>query len=182
LDIGLIFERRILFRPLDFRFVAMIEKRRGATVDERAKVVSGIAVSTSRSNNRKQMQSPKKPPGIRLPVDLNRRASVVRQNFRNCRGKLIHAGARHDDAVAASMSFLDDAQEFPALVLPELYVEMLALNLQFYRLDDVIHFSSRRRLYRSGSVEWKKNRRFFVQFSQRRKGLIMKGKRGFWIE
>jgi hypothetical protein len=73
-----------------------------------------------------------------LPVDLNRRASVVRQNFRNRRGKIIHAGARHDDAIAAAMSFL----------------------------DDVIHFYWRRRLYRNGFVEWKKNRRPFVQFSQ----------------
>jgi hypothetical protein len=101
-----------------------------------------------------------------LPVDLNRRASVVRQNFRNRRGKIIHTGARNDDAIAAAMSFLDDAQEFPALVLPELDVEMLALNLQFSRLDDVIHFYWRRRLYRNGFVEWKKNRRPFVQFSQ----------------
>jgi hypothetical protein len=38
------------------------------------------------------------------------------------------------------MSFFGDAQESPALVFPELHVEMLALNLQFSRLDDVIHF------------------------------------------
>jgi hypothetical protein len=38
------------------------------------------------------------------------------------------------------MSFFSNAQESPALVFPELHVEMLALNLQFSRLDDVIHF------------------------------------------
>jgi hypothetical protein len=38
------------------------------------------------------------------------------------------------------MSFFSDPQESPTLVFPELYVEMLALNLQFSRLDDVIHF------------------------------------------
>ncbi len=38
------------------------------------------------------------------------------------------------------MSFFGDAQESPALVFPEFHVEMLALNLQFSRLDDVIHF------------------------------------------
>src|SRR6202051_773314 len=38
------------------------------------------------------------------------------------------------------MSLLGDAQEFPAIVLTELHIEMLALNLQFFRLDDVIHF------------------------------------------
>jgi len=38
------------------------------------------------------------------------------------------------------MSFFSDAQESPALIFPELHVEMLALYLQFSRLDDVIHF------------------------------------------
>jgi hypothetical protein len=117
----------------------MIEKRRGTTVDKRAKVVSSTALSTPRAIRQNRARS-SKPPGISLPVDLYRRASVVRQNFRNCRRKLLHAGARHDDAVAATMSFLGDAQEFPAIVLTELHIEMLALNLQFFRLDDVIHF------------------------------------------
>src|SRR5205807_1559178 len=38
------------------------------------------------------------------------------------------------------MSFFSNAQESPALVFPELHVEMLAFNLQFSRLADVIHF------------------------------------------
>jgi hypothetical protein len=38
------------------------------------------------------------------------------------------------------VSFLSDTQESTTIVLPELDVEMLALNLQFSRLDDVIHF------------------------------------------
>ena len=41
--------------------------------------------------------------------------------------------------VAAAVSFLGNAQEFPAIVLAELHIEMFALNLQFFRLDDVIH-------------------------------------------
>jgi hypothetical protein len=65
---------------------------------------------------------------------------VVGQNFSNCRRKVIDAGARHDDTVAAAMSFLGDAQESPTLVFSELHVEMFALNLQFSRFDDVIHF------------------------------------------
>src|SRR5439155_19395438 len=65
---------------------------------------------------------------------------VVRQNFSNRRGKVFDAGTGHDDAVAPAMSFLRDAQESPTVVLAELHVEMLALNLQFSRLDDVIHF------------------------------------------
>jgi hypothetical protein len=40
----------------------------------------------------------------------------------------------------AAVSFFGDAQESPALVFPELHVETLALNLQFSRLDNVIHF------------------------------------------
>jgi hypothetical protein len=81
----------------------------------------------------------------RLPLQkvssgLSWRAFVVRQNFSNCRRKVLDPGTRHDDAVPAAMSFFSDAQESPALVLSELYVEMLALNLQFSRLDDVIHF------------------------------------------
>jgi hypothetical protein len=82
-----------------------------------------------------------------LPRKLNQQSSrlswcafVVRQNFSNCRSKVIDAGTRHDDAVAAAMSFFGNAQESPALVFPELHVEMLALYLQFSRLDDVIHF------------------------------------------
>jgi len=71
---------------------------------------------------------------------LSWRGFAVRKNFSNRRRKFINARARHDDAVAAAMSFFSDAQESPALVFPELYVEMLALNLQFSRLDDVIHF------------------------------------------
>jgi hypothetical protein len=68
------------------------------------------------------------------------RAFAVCQNFSNCRRKVIDARAGHDDAVAAPVSFFRDAQESPALVLAELHVEMLALYLQFSRLDDVIHF------------------------------------------
>src|SRR5439155_2985300 len=97
---------------------------------------------------------------------LRRRASVG-QNFRNCRSKIIHAGARHDDAIAVSMSFFNDTQEFPALVLTELDAEMLALNLQFSRLDDVIHFSCSRRLYPSRFGEGKKKRRPFGTFLSR---------------
>jgi hypothetical protein len=100
--------------------------------------------------------------GTSFPVDLNRRASVVRQNVSNRRRKVIHASARHDDAVAAAMSFFGDAQEFPAIVLAELHIEMFALNLQFFRLDDVIHFSWRRRLYRNRFAQWKQNSRFFL--------------------
>ena len=73
---------------------------------------------------------------------LSRRGFAVRKNFSNRRRKVIDAGAWHNDAVTAAMSFLGDTQESTALIFPELDVEMLALNLQFSRLDDVIHFAS----------------------------------------
>jgi len=74
---------------------------------------------------------------------LSWRSFAVCQNFGDRRRKVINAGTGHDDAVAAAVSFLGDAQESPAVVLAELHVEMLALDLQFSRLDDVIHFALR---------------------------------------
>jgi hypothetical protein len=102
---------------------------------------------------------------LRRLLGLAWRASVIRQNFRNGRCKVIYAGTGYDDAVAPAVSFLRDAQEFPAIILAELHVKMLPLNLQFFRFDNVIHHSWSRRLYRSGFAEWKKNRRFFAPFS-----------------
>src|SRR6476660_7629565 len=90
---------------------------------------------------------------------LSWRGFAVCQNFSNDRRKVINAGARHDDAVAAAMSFLSDAQEFTAVVLPEFDIEMLALNLQFFRLDDVVHFALRAPSLGSGTLKWKKNPR-----------------------
>src|SRR5437762_2841350 len=99
---------------------------------------------------------------------LGRGASVICQNFRNGRCKVINAGTRNDDAVAAAVSFLGDAQEFPTIILAELHVKMLTLNLQFFRLDNVIHYSWSRRLYGSRFREGKKNPRFFAQFRRRK--------------
>src|SRR5205809_5956679 len=96
---------------------------------------------------------------------LARRASVIRQNFRNRRCKVIYTGTRYDDAVAPAVNFLRDAQEFPAIILAQLHVKMLSLNLQFFRFDNVIHHSWSRRLYGSRFTEWKKNRRLFSPFS-----------------
>jgi hypothetical protein len=65
------------------------------------------------------------------------------------------------------MSFLSDTQEFTAVVLPELDIEMLALNLQFFRLDDVVHFALRAPSLGSGTLKWKKNRRLLRGISCR---------------
>jgi len=74
---------------------------------------------------------------------LSWRGFAVCQNFSNRRRKVVDTGAGHYDAVPASVSFFGDAQESSAVVFAELHVEMLALDLQFSRLDDVIHFSLR---------------------------------------
>jgi hypothetical protein len=88
---------------------------------------------------------------------LSWRGFAVRKNFSNRRRKFINARARHDDAVAATVSFLGDTQEPAALIFPELDVEVLALNLQFSRLDDVVHFALRPPSLESETPKWKKN-------------------------
>ena len=119
--------------------------RKKSPRNERAKVVSGVALSTILKTRRVVLFGGQKPlQPTWLPRKPNQRLSwcafVVRQNFSNCCRKVIDAGTRHDDAVAATMSFFGDAQESPALVFSELHVKMLTLYLQFSRLDDVIHF------------------------------------------
>ena len=88
---------------------------------------------------------------------LSWRGFAVCKNFSNRRRKIFNAGTRHDDAVAAAVSFLSDTQEFTAVVLPELDIEMLALDLQFFRLDDVVHFALRPPSLGSRPLKWKKN-------------------------
>jgi hypothetical protein len=101
---------------------------------------------------------------LHLVQRLSWRGFAVCKNFSNGRRKLINARARHDDAVPAPMSFLSDTQEFTAVVLPELDIEMLAFNLQFFRLDDVVHFALRAPSLGSGTLKWKKNPRPLREF------------------
>lgn len=54
-------------------------------------------------------------------------------------GEFIHPGTRHDNRVASAMSFLGNAQELASIVLAELNVEVLALNLELFGLNDVVH-------------------------------------------
>ena len=65
------------------------------------------------------------------------------------------------------MSFFNDTQEFPALVLTELDVEMLALNMQFSRLDDAIHSFAAADSTPVGLWNGSKIRRFFHDFLKR---------------
>ena len=147
-NLGFFDTRRIDFRTVDLRLLAIFKDATKSTRDERAKVVSGVALSTILKTRRvvlfKGQKSLQPTWPLRKPTKQSSRLSwcafVVRQNFSNCRRKVIDTGTRHDDAVAAAVSFFGDAQEPPALVLTELHVEMFALYLQFSRLDDVIHF------------------------------------------
>jgi hypothetical protein len=101
-------------------------------------------------------------PRYGVPVNgcqqLSWRSFAVGKNVSYRRRKIINARAGHNDAVTAAVSFLRDAQESSAVVLPELDIEMLALNLQFFRLDDVIHFALRTPSLGSETLKWKKNR------------------------
>ena len=114
------------------------------------KLNSGVAMSTIRGKNlgvqiaavsSRLAETEKK-----SVQQLSWRGFAVRKNVSNRRRKFLNAGTRHDDAITAAVSFLSDTQEPPALILPELDVEMLPLNLQFFRLDDVIHFALRARV------------------------------------
>ena|GEM_PF-6810990 len=49
-------------------------------------------------------------------------------------------------------------------VLPELDVEVLALNLQFFRLDDVVHFSPEAAEFRHPSPEMEEKFAGFYNF------------------
>ena len=101
---------------------------------------------------------------------LSWRGFAVGKNFSNRRRKVINACARHDDAVPAAMSFLCDTQKSATLIFPELDVEVLALNLQFFRLDDVIHFALRAPSLGCGTLRWKKNQRLLGEFLTLRQG------------
>ena len=55
-----------------------------------------------------------------------------------CR-ELVHSGAGDDDRVASAVCLFRDPQEFTAVVFSKLHVKVLALNLEFLGLDDIIH-------------------------------------------
>src|SRR4030095_13214529 len=84
---------------------------------------------------------------------LSWRGFAVGKNCSNRRRKFINARARHDDAIAAAVSFLGDTQEPAALIFPELDIEVLALNLQFFCFDDVVHFALRAPSLGSGTLK-----------------------------
>jgi hypothetical protein len=93
---------------------------------------------------------------------------AVSKNSSYRRSKFINTRAGHDDAVTAAVSFLCDTQESAALIFPELNIEMLAFNLQFSRLNDVIHFALRApSLGHTGKKMEEKSTSFFSVFGAR---------------
>jgi hypothetical protein len=64
---------------------------------------------------------------------------AVSQHFADRRREVIHTSARHNDRVSVAVRLFGDTQKFSALILPKLDVKKLALDLDLYGLDDVIH-------------------------------------------
>jgi hypothetical protein len=93
------------------------------------------------------------------------RCLAVGKNFSNRRRELLNAGTWHYDAVTAAVSFLGDTQELAALIFPELDVKVLALNLQFSRLDDVIHFCLKGAEFRQWKAEMEEKSARFTGIS-----------------
>jgi hypothetical protein len=54
-------------------------------------------------------------------------------------GELVRPGARDDDGVSPAMGFLGNAKESAPIVLAEFHVEVLPLDLDLLRFDNIIH-------------------------------------------
>jgi hypothetical protein len=76
-----------------------------------------------------------------LVIDLRwRRALRVVHHIIDRGREFLHARARDNDGIAATMRFLGDAEEFATVVLAEFHVKVFAFDLQFPGLYEVIHF------------------------------------------
>src|SRR5436853_5669008 len=83
--------------------------------------------------------------------------------------KFLHARARHDDRVPATVRFFRDPEEFAAVVLAELDVEVLTFDLQLPGLYEVIHlFQQKRRSL--GQRTAKRKAEFSPQLNRQRSG------------
>jgi hypothetical protein len=65
---------------------------------------------------------------------------VRRQYFVEKAAKIFQPSAGNDYRIATAMSFLGDPEKPTAVILPELDEEVFALNLEFARFNNVIHF------------------------------------------
>ncbi len=73
------------------------------------------------------------------PTRLGGRVCGAGQDFADRRCEVIQPCAGNDDRIAPAVGLFRDAQELSAVVLPELHVEVLALNLKLLRLDNIVH-------------------------------------------
>jgi hypothetical protein len=120
-----------------------------------------IVVSAAVTSGRNRSPQNRKTIG---PGGLRWRCLAVGKNFRNGRRKLIHSRAGNNDAIPTAVSFLGDTQEPASLIFPELDVEVLALNLQFSGLDDVIHFCLKGAEFREPKSEMEAKSAGFREF------------------
>jgi hypothetical protein len=64
----------------------------------------------------------------------------ARQDFADRCRELFDPGAGDDDRIPAAMSLFGNSQELAAIVFAELHMEVLPLDLEFFCVDDVIHY------------------------------------------
>jgi hypothetical protein len=67
------------------------------------------------------------------------------KDFANRSRKITDASTRHDDRVPASVRFLGDPEKSSAIVFAKLHVKTLSLYLEFFRVDDAVHFPEKQR-------------------------------------
>lgn len=65
---------------------------------------------------------------------------VCRQYFVEKAAKIVQPSAGNDDSITATVGFLSDSEKPSSVILSKLDKEVLALNLEFARFDDIIHF------------------------------------------
>ena len=54
-------------------------------------------------------------------------------------GELARPGTRNDDGVAPAMRFLGNAKKSSPIVLAEFHIEVLPLDLDLLRFDNIVH-------------------------------------------
>jgi len=61
------------------------------------------------------------------------------ENVLNGGGELARPSARNDDGVAPAMRFLGNAKKSSPIVLAEFHIEVLPLDLDLLRFDNIVH-------------------------------------------
>jgi hypothetical protein len=60
----------------------------------------------------------------------------------NGSGEFVRSGARDDNGISPAMGFLGNAKESAPIVLAEFHVEVLPLDLDLLRFDNIIHLGA----------------------------------------